>query len=207
VGILRITVEESVRIQAIRARVHATITGSSTFAGGTAARTASEVRDLVSALSEHHVGEDAIEVVGIRAENGSGLMAKNQRIEIQLVIDITPDLLPAALGTLTARTGLRIDQLEWVYDEFEASIPATTAALAKARHKATIVAAAAGQRITGIAEISDSWNRASAHGDFGRARAFSVTAAKSAPELDLGLDLNATAQLNVHLNVEFELSD
>ena len=51
-----------VRIDAVRARVHATFQGSNRLLGGAAARQAAEVRQLVSALAAAGLGEEAVEV-------------------------------------------------------------------------------------------------------------------------------------------------
>ncbi len=206
-GILRITVEDNTRIEATSARLHLTIAGSSSFVGGTALRKAAEVRELVGLLAEHGVGEDAFEVVGLNAENGSGILVKAQRVAISLTLTVLPEQLGAVLGTLTARPGVRIDELEWRYDEFEASITAATAAMAKARRKGEALAAAAGQRIVGIAEISDSWNRHAPRMVYAAAATRSQSMAKAAPELDLGLDLTSTTELSVHLSVDFQIGD
>lgn len=205
-GILRITVDDNIRIEATSACLHLTIAGSSAFVGGTALRKAAEVRELVALLAEHGVTEDAFEVVGLSAENGSGILTKAQRVTINLTLTVAPEQLGAVLGTLTARPGVRIDELEWRYEEFEASITAAVAAMAKARRKGEALAAAAGQRIIGIAEVSDSWNRHAPRALFGVAATRS-SVAKAAPEWDLGLDLTSTTALNVHLSVDFQIGD
>lgn len=205
-GILRINVDDAVRIEASRARVHVTLTGSSAVMPGTAARKAAEVRDLVAALADQQLGEDAIEITSVRAENGQGWLTRGQKVEIELVVAAQAAQLPGVLGVLTARPGLRVDDLEWVYDEFEASIAATAEAMVKARRKADAIAAAAGQRIVAIVEASDSWSRPSPRlGAPVATRMMALGAAKAAPELDLGLELNSTTELAIHLSVDFEM--
>jgi hypothetical protein len=207
VGMLRITVDDTIRISATSARVHVSIKGQSSFSGALGARKASEVRELVTALTKHEISEDAVEVRGVRIENNQGrLGTKSQQVTISLTISATPEQLPAVLGVLADRSGASTNRLEWVYDEFEATIEATAEAMRKARRKAEVVAAAAGQRITGISQVTDTWSRPVTNLNMGGATRGSVSSGP-APELDLGVELNATAELSIHLSADFEMGE
>ncbi|MCE1174660.1 MAG: SIMPL domain-containing protein [Propionibacteriales bacterium] len=205
-GILRVSVEDQIRIEAVGATVHVTIAGSSALNAGVTLRKTTEVRELVAALATKGVEEDAIAVSGLRSETSSGLLTKAQKVSICLQITAELDQLPAVLGLLTTHPGVRVDQLQWRYDEFEASIAAATAAMAKARRKADALAAAAGQQITGVAEISDSWSRFTPYGGVGGVRTLGASA-KSEAEFDLGFDLTGSTELNVHLSVDYQIGD
>lgn len=205
-GILRVSVEDQIRIEAVGATVHVTIAGSSALTTGVTVRKSAEVRELVAALAEMGVEEDAITVSGLHSETSSGLLTKAQKVSISLQITTDLDQLPAVLGLLTTQSGVRVDQLQWRYDEFEASITAAAEAMAKARRKADALAAAAGQQITGVAEISDSWSRFSPYGGVGGVRALGASA-KSEPEFDLGFDLAGSTELSVHLSVDYLIGD
>ncbi len=204
-GILRITVDDSVRVEAGSARVHLKVKGSSTVFGNAATRQAAEVRALVGALTTAGVGEDAIEVTGVRLDSRNGVFGKSQA-EYLLAVAVTSEQLPGVLGVLADQANLRLTELEWVFDSFEASIPATATALAKARRKADAVAAAAGSSVAGIAMISDSWNLPSTRVTFAAEDMMVSRSMKAAPPIDLGVELNATQELFVHLTVDFELS-
>jgi hypothetical protein len=205
VGILRITIDDKTRISAVSARIHVTVHGQSSFASAASTRKAREVRELVAALAEHGISEDAIEVRGVRIENGQGrLGAKSQQAVFSLLISVSPEELPAALGVLAERGNT--NRLEWVYDEFEDTIEATAEAMHKARRKAEVVAAAAGQQITGVVQVTDTWSRPVTTVNMGDA-AYTPRggAASAAPALDLGLDLTASAELSIHLSADFEI--
>lgn len=205
-GILRITVDHTVRISAGSARVHTVVRGNSTLAGGLAGRKAALVRDIVADLARHGLAEDAIEVTGMRLATSDGKLLRSQSVEISLLVSARAEQLPDVLGTLSERPGVAVEHLEWVYDEFEASIPATATAMTMARRKADAVAAAAGKEVTGIAQVSDSWSMPSPRMEFARGDVMYAAAPAGGAALDLGLDLNATTDLNVHLSVDFELS-
>ncbi|MDQ7991913.1 MAG: SIMPL domain-containing protein [Propionicimonas sp.] len=204
-GILRITVDDSVRIDARSARVHLSLKGSSAVLGNAATRQSAEVRTLVAALTAAGIEPDAIEVTGVRLESRSGILGKSQA-EYLLAIAAGPDQLPAVLGVLANQPNLSLTELEWVFDAFEASIDATAAAMTKARRKADAVAAAAAAEITGIANISDSWSMPSPRVAFAAEDMMATRALKASAPVDLGVELNATQELFVHLTVDFELA-
>ena len=202
-GILRISVDDSVRVDATAARVHLRIKGESLVFGNAATRQAAEVRALVGALAATGIGEDAVEVTGVRLDSRNGVLARSSA-EYLLAVGAEPAQLPALLGVVAGHSGVQLTELEWVFDSFEASIDATAAALAKARRKADAVATAAGATITGIATISDSWNLPAPRVPFAEDGA--MYAMKAAGPVDLGVELSATQELFVHLTVDFELS-
>jgi len=204
-GLLRVSVDQLVRISASSARVHASVHGSSLVSTGTAGRKAAEVRDLVAALAARGISEDAVEVAGVRLATREGRILHSQSVEIQLVISAASEQLPDVLGVLADRPGVEVEHLEWVYDEFEASITAAAEAMTKARRKADAIAAAAGLQITGIADVSDSWSMPQPRPEMADARMMYAGRAEAAP-LDLGVDLNSSTELSTHLSVDFQLS-
>jgi hypothetical protein len=206
-GILRITVDHTVRITATSARVHALVRGSSTFSGDLTGKKSALVREIVADLAARGVGEDAIDVAGVRLGTREGKLLNTQSIEISLVVAAAPELLPGVLGALSDRAGVSVEQVEWVYDEFEASIPATATAMTMARRKADAVAMAAGVEITGISDASDSWSMPGPRPMMAQADMMYAAAPRARHEpLDLGLEINTTTDLCVHLSVDFALS-
>ena len=175
--------------------------------GNAAVKRAAEVRGLVAALAQAGVSEDKVEVTGVRLASNANLLGRSQSVEITLSVTVEPGQLPAALGILSDQSSVSLDTLEWVYETFEASIPLTARAIGKARRKAEAIATAAGVRITGIADLSDSWSMPSPRPvpapDMmvaGRAMA-----AASGP-LDLGMEFSSSTQISVHVTVDFEVA-
>ncbi len=204
-GLLRVSVDHVVRISATSARVHARVHGSSLLAAGVAGRKAAEVRDVVAALATRGIGEDAVEVASVRLATTDGRILHSQSVDIELVVSADPDQLPDVLGVLADRPGVGVENLEWVYDEFEASITAAAVAMRKARRKADAIAAAAGLEVTGIANASDSWSMPQPQLELADSSMLYAARASSAP-LDLGVEINTSTELSTHLSVDFELS-
>jgi uncharacterized protein YggE len=201
---MRITVDHGVRIDAVGARVPVTLRAQSSLAATAAAKKVAEVRALVEALATVGVGEDAIDVTGLYVVTGSGKIITSQEVTISLEIAATPDQLPAVLGILTVRQGLTVDDVEWMYDEFEASISATAEAMRMARRKADALAEAAGVTITGIATMSDSWSVPGPRMEL--ALMGSQATMRSGAPMDMGMTISSSTELSVHLTVDFDVS-
>ncbi len=148
-GVLSVTSDDDIRIDAVRARIHAVFAGTNRLLGGAAGKQAAEVRQLVSALAAVGLGEDAVEVEGVRIETGSGALKLGQSALVQVVVTSPNERIADVLGLLSSQNGVTVERIEWVYDGFEASLPATADAMVKARRKADAIAAAAGLVVTG----------------------------------------------------------
>ncbi len=204
-GELRITVDHAVRIDAVDARVHITVKAQSSLAATAAATKVAEVRALVESLVAMGVVEDSIDVTGVRISTGQGKILASQEVRITLEIPATRDQLPGVLGLLAARHGLTVDQVEWTYDQFEASIPVTAEAMRMARRKADAVAAAAGLRVVGITTASDTWSLPTPRAEMASFAADTRMRAGAAP-LDMGLTMSSSTTLSVRLTVDFTVA-
>ena len=181
-----------------------TLRAQSSLAATAAAKKVAEVRALVEALATAGVGEDTIDVTGLEVVTGSGKILTSQEVTITLEIGATPEQLPTVLGILAARQGLSVDEIEWVYDEFEASIPATAEAMRRARRKGDAVAEAAGVTITGIANASDTWSVPGPRVELAMMGAPRMRGA--AAPMDMGMTISSSTELSVHLTVDFDVS-
>lgn len=185
--------------------MHVTLRAQSSLAATAAAKKVAEVRALVESLAAVGVPDEAIDVTGIQIATGSGKILTSQDVRITLEIAATPEQLPEVLGILSARQGLAIDLLEWTYDEFEASIPATADAMRMARRKADAVADAAGLRVTGIRSASDTWSMPSPRVEMASFASDARMRVGAAP-LDMGLTMSSSTKLSVRLTVDFEVA-
>lgn len=205
-GILRITIDDTTRVAATKARIHTMVSGSSVLLGDAAVKRSTEVRALVQALAAVGVAEESIEIDGWRMQTRSGRLGRSQSVDILMTISAQPDQLPALLGILADQPNLTLDHLEWVVDAFEASIAATAEAMTKARRKADAVARAAGREVVGVVMASDSWNMPSPRVEFAAQNDVYAAKAVSSAPLDVGIDITSTQELFIHLSVDFEMS-
>jgi hypothetical protein len=205
-GVLSVTIDDDIRIDAVRARIHAVFAGTSRLLGGAAGKQAAEVRQLVSALAAVGLGEDAVEVEGVRIETGSGALKLGQSALVQVVVTSPNERIADVLGLLSSQNGVTVERIEWVYDGFEASLPATADAMVKARRKADAIAAAAGLVVTGVKQVSDSWRMPLREVAFPAPMAFGARAS-AADSMDFGVEVSSSTTLGVHLTVEFEIGE
>lgn len=202
---MRITVERAVRIDATGARVHVTLRAQSSLAATAATKKVAEVRALVESLAAVGIPDDSIDVTGMQIATGQGKILASQEVRITLEIATTPEQLPEVLGILAARHGLSVDQVEWTYDEFEASISASADAMRMARRKADAVAEAAGVRVVGITSASDTWSMPSPRVEMASFASDTRMRVGAAP-LDMGMTMSSTTKLSVRLTVDFEVA-
>ncbi|MBN9104750.1 MAG: SIMPL domain-containing protein [Propionibacteriaceae bacterium] len=205
-GVLSVTIDDDIRIDAVRARIHAVFAGTNRLLGGAAGKQAAEVRQLVSALAAVGLGEDAVEVEGVRIETGSGALKLGQSALVQVVVTSPNERIADVLGLLSSQNGVTVERIEWVYDGFEASLPATADAMVKARRKADAIAAAAGLVVTGVKQVSDSWRMPLREVAFAAPMAFGARAS-AADSMDFGVEVSSSTTLGVHLTVEFEIGE
>ena len=205
-GVLSVTIDDDIRIDAVRARIHAVFAGTNRLLGGAAGKQAAEVRQLVSALAAVGLGEDAVEVEGVRIETGSGALKLGQSALVQVVVTSPNERIADVLGLLSSQNGVTVERIEWVYDGFEASLPATADAMVKARRKADAIAAAAGLVVTGVKQGSDSWRMPLREVAFAAPMAFGARAS-AADSMDFGVEVSSSTTLGVHLTVEFEIGE
>ncbi|KQQ98663.1 hypothetical protein [Deinococcus sp. Leaf326] len=74
-----------------------------------------------------------IQVRGVEISSRTGLLAKQQKARFLLVVEVEPALLPQVLGVLADQKQVELQRLEWVFDEFEASLRLGPQAMRKAR--------------------------------------------------------------------------
>ncbi len=205
-GDLRVTVEHDVRIDASGARLHVTVRAQSSLAATAAAKKVAEVRALVESLATVGIPDSSIDVTGMQIVTGQGKILASQEVRITLEIAVENEQLPGVLGILAANKGLAVDQIEWMYDQFEASISATADAMRMARRKADAVADAAGLRVVGVASASDTWSMPSPRVEMASFAADARMRVGAAP-LDMGMTMSSSTKLSVRLTVDFEVAE
>jgi len=205
-GDLRVTGEHDVRIDASGARLHVTVRAQSSLAATAAAKKVAEVRALVESLATVGIPDSSIDVTGMQIVTGQGKILASQEVRITLEIAVENEQLPGVLGILAANKGLAVDQIEWMYDQFEASISATADAMRMARRKADAVADAAGLRVVGVASASDTWSMPSPRVEMASFAADARMRVGAAP-LDMGMTMSSSTKLSVRLTVDFEVAE
>ena len=117
---IAVNVELTRQIPAQRVNIVVEVKGSSFMSGRTALRKAKEVRDIVQALSTVDIGDDQIELSGVRADVASGAISKSSSAHYSLKIKLPNlDILADALGVLMNSKNASVECLDWQYDNME----------------------------------------------------------------------------------------
>lgn len=159
-ALLRVTATECKRLTASEAKLHLLISGETFMLGQIALQKVRELRSFVARCRED--GLDAkqapIEVLGAQVNNASGLIRKNQKVDFLILVRIDPSQLPKLLGIIGAQNNVKLQRLDWKFDDFEASISLAATAMKKARRKANALAKASGHVVLGVHSASDVWS-------------------------------------------------
>ncbi|MDR0990990.1 MAG: SIMPL domain-containing protein [Propionibacteriaceae bacterium] len=207
-GILRVTVDDTTVVHANRARLffHLAVRSKSAAWPHGTDQPAAEVSELTRALQHFGIPANQVLVDPVSDPTAVGLLRSNDRTCFHLTATVQTDQVATVLGLLADRSNARLVSLEWLYDDYEATLPILAASVAKARRKAEILARAAHVVVTGIAHLSDSWSVTPS--------ALAAETAAGEPEfrsllpdrpLDPAIALTGNRELAVHLTVDFEI--
>jgi len=208
VGILRIQLKDHFDVTATRAKLYLEIAGETLVMGNAATERVKEVREVAQQLQAAGVPAADIQVRGVEISNRTGLLTKSQKARFLLVVETEATLLPQVLGLLADQKQTDLQRLEWIFDDFEASLTLGAQAMRKARRRAEVLAEAAGHRVIGVLNASDTWEMPVKTINWQPDWAAQEVQRASPPRgraLDVGVNYSSTQVLTVQLTVDFQL--
>ena len=207
-GILRIQQKDHLDVTAVSARLHLEVAGETLVMGNAATERVREVREVNGQLQTLGVPAEQIQVRGVEISSRTGLLAKQQKARFLLMVEVEPALLPQVLGVLADQKQVELQRLEWVFDDFEASLRLGPQAMRKARQRADGIAEAAGHRVVGVLNASDTWempvSTVNLQPEWMGQEVQRASRTRSGP-LDAGVNYSSTHVLSVQLTVDFQL--
>ncbi|WP_407571798.1 SIMPL domain-containing protein [Deinococcus altitudinis] len=207
-GVLRIQLKDHLSVTAVSARLHLEIVGETLVMGNAATERVKEVREVTQHLLALGVLESQIQVQGVEISNRTGLLTKGQKARFLVVVETQSALLPQVLGLLADQKHVDLQRLEWVFDDFEASLLLAPQAMRKARRRADAVAEAAGHRVVGVLNASDTWEMpvsiVNMQTDW-TTQEVQRAPRHRASSLDAGVQYSSAQTLTVQLTVDFQL--
>jgi len=207
-GTLRIQVKDALDVTAVHAKLHLEVVGETLVMGNAAVERVREVRELTQQLQVVGILATQIHVKGIEISNRTGLLTKSQKARFLLVVESQAELLPEVLGVLADQKQVTLQRLEWIFDDFEASLVLAPQAMRKARRRADVIAEAAGHRIVGVLSASDTWEMPVSIVQLQQdwtVQEVQRNARPRATSLDAGVPYASTQVLTVQLTVDFQL--
>ena len=186
-GVLRVTITDTTLERAQRGRFHLSVHSMSSPWQTAVKQRSASVQHLVTCLAGIGLTDDHLAVESVRLASAPGALRGSDSIDFRVTVTVDADQVTGVLAVVADQPHVEVLSLEWLYDDYEASLPVLTEAVAKARRKAEVLAEAAGAYLIGITRLTDRW---------------------SIPDRPLpagGVDLAATRLLTVHLTVDFEI--
>ncbi|THF70192.1 DUF541 domain-containing protein [Deinococcus sp. Arct2-2] len=207
-GVLRIQLKDHLDVTAISVKLHLEISGETLVMGNAATERVKEVRDVTQQLQAAGIPTSQIQVKGVEISTRTGLLTKSQKARFLLVVETEAALLPEVLSLLANQKQVDLTRLEWIFDDFEASLLLGPQAMHKARRRAEVIAEAAGHRVVGVHHASDTWEMPvsviNLQPDW-MAQDVQRAPRARASSLDAGVQYSSTHVLTVQLTVDFQL--
>jgi uncharacterized protein YggE len=203
-GTIRVTASAASSITAKGVTLHVYVDAERAIFGNAALEQSKELRDLTERLKRLGLDEAQFSVQGVTVSGPSGML-KSSKATFQLHVTETKlERLPSVLGALSDTKNLEVRQLEWLWDEFEMSVPLAVEAMRKAKRKAEAMASAIGVHVVGMLSASDSWSLPINPMRFEPPSAQAMMrSAKASPPLEIGVEYRATQQLEVTVTADF----
>ncbi len=208
-GLLRVTSSATEELEATSVRLYLKLEGETIAIGNAALEKAKELRELVKQLQAAGIPTIGLTVQNVRVSSHQGLLLKNQRAEFTLKFALLPEYLAATLGVISQQKHIQMTQLEWIFEDHEASVRLSAQAMQKAKRKAEAIAQAAETRVTGVHHASDTQTMPNPITNYAEQMfaAPQSIARNRNPSLDIGMEYSATRHFEVTLTVDFILEN
>lgn len=206
---IKVSATHKEEISANRADLYVTVKGSSLVSGDAVMKKAKEVNQLVEALKQAGVEEEAIHLQGVHIETSSGALLKSSSATYRLKIQCEKlDSLAELLDIISEQKNATLERIAWKYNEDEARERGLLAALEKAKSKADKVAKTMGVKILGVYDlIENSFDEDILDRQLGSMQAMPMrSAGKLAPEPSLGMDIQHSKTVNVNVEIWYRVS-
>jgi uncharacterized protein YggE len=193
-------------IFATHADLHVTVKGSSVVSGDAAMKKAKEVNQLVEALVNLGVKEDAVKLQGVNIETSSGVLLKSSSAAYRLKIRCEKlDQFAEMLDAISSQKNASLDRVEWKYNEDAAHENGLNAAIEKAKRKADKVAVSLGVKLLGVYDfIENNYDEEAPRMFAAQAKSLRSPAPASEPSLDM--DIQHSKTINVNVEVWYRVS-
>lgn len=202
---IKISASQKEEIFAAHADLHVTVKGSSLVSGNEALKKAKEVNQLLEALSQVQVKEEAVTLQGVNVSTSSGAVLKSSTASYRLKIRCD-DLSKFAeiLDVIASQKNASLTRTEWKYEEDEARERILLGVMEKVKAKAAKVTQSLGVKLLGVYDFLETVYDAEPALPFQ-----SMPAARSMPEqaLMLGMDVQHTKTLHVNVDVWYRVSE
>jgi uncharacterized protein YggE len=204
---IKVSASHREEISATHADLHVTVKGSSMVGGDAALKKAKEVNQLVEALSNLGVKEDAVKLQGVNIETSSGVLMRSSSATYRLKIRCEMlDQFAEMLDAISSQKNASLYRIEWKYDEDAARENGLTVVIEKAKIKAEKVSALLGVKLLGVYDFTEKVYDEEAQRRFESGAQAFRSAAPAPVEPSLGMDIQHSKTIHVNVDVWYRVS-
>jgi uncharacterized protein YggE len=205
---IKVSVSHKEEIFATHADLHVVVKGSSLVSGNEAMKKAKEVNQLLEALKQTGVKEEAVTLQGVTVSTSTGAVLKSSTASYRLKIRCE-DLAKFAeiLDVIASQKNASLTRTEWKYDEDAARETLLLATLEKAKGKAAKIAKTMGVKLLGVYDLNENVYDEEVAMPF---QALAKPAYRSAPveqEPSLGMDVQHSKTIHVNVDIWYRVSE
>ncbi|MEN9563946.1 MAG: hypothetical protein RIR73_2190 [Chloroflexota bacterium] len=205
---IKVSASHKEEIFATYADLHVTVKGSSLVSGNEAMKKAKEVNQLLEALKQAVVKEDAVTLQGVAVSTSTGAVLKSSTASYRLKIRCE-DLAKFAeiLDVIASQKNASLTRTEWKYDEEAAREALLLATLDKAKTKAAKVAQTMGVKLLGVYDLNENVYDEETTMPFQAQAKVAFRSAPAEPEPSLGMDVQHSKTIHVNVDIWYRVSE
>jgi len=202
---IKISTNYKEEISATNADLHVTVKGSSLVSGDGAMKKAKEVNQLVEALTNYKVKEEAIKLQGVHLETESGVLLKSSSAVYRLKIRCEDlNQLAGMLDVIASQKNATLERIEWKYDEDDVRKNMLKIAIEKAKTKAEQVAGLLNVKLLGVYDFIE--NIYDEETPVFQPQMMMKSRMVSADAPSLGMDIQHSKTIHVNVEIWYRVS-
>ncbi|MBK6793847.1 MAG: SIMPL domain-containing protein [Anaerolineales bacterium] len=205
---IKVSASHKEEVFATHADLHVTVKGSSLLSSNEAMKKAKEVNQLLEALKQVGVKEEAVTLQGVNVSTSSGAVLKSSTASYRLKIRCE-DLAKFAeiLDVISSQKNATLTQTEWKYDEDAAREALLLTTLEKAKSKAAKIAQAMGVKLLGVYDLMENTYDEELAMPFQAQAKAAFRSAPAEPEPSLGMDVQHSKTIHVNVDIWYRVSE
>jgi uncharacterized protein YggE len=205
---IKVSASHKEEIFATYADLHVTVKGSSLVSGNEAMKKAKEVNQLVEALKQAGVKEEAVSLQGVNVSTSTGAVLKSSTASYRLKIRCE-DLAKFAeiLDVIASQKNSSLTHTDWKYDEDAARDALLLATLEKAKGKALKIAQTMGVKLLGVYDLNENVYDEEMAMPFQAQAKAAFRSAPAEPEPSLGMDVQHSKTIHVNVDIWYRVSE
>ncbi|MBL8098776.1 MAG: SIMPL domain-containing protein [Anaerolineales bacterium] len=202
---IKISTSHKEEISATHADLHVTVKGSSLVSGNEAMKKAKEVNQLVEALTNFGVKNEAVTLQGVHLETESGVLLKSSSAVYRLKIRCEDlNQLAGMLDVISSQKNATLERIEWKYSEDEKRNQMLKVAIDKAKTKAEQVAGSLNVKLLGVYDFIE--NIYDEETPVFQPQMMMKSRAASADAPSLGMDVQHSKTIHVNVEIWYRVS-